>query len=56
MAVFTITGATGSIGKEVIKNLLRSGHEVRVLSTRKELQWKGVYTFIGTRQKEKLII
>ena len=45
MAVFTITGATGSIGKEVIKNLLRSGHEVRVLSTRKELEWKGVYTF-----------
>ena len=45
MAVFTITGATGSIGKEVVKNLLRSGHEVRVLSTRKELRWKEVSIF-----------
>ena len=45
MAVFTITGATGSIGKEVVKNLLHSGHEVRVLSTRKELRWKKVSIF-----------
>lgn len=45
MAIFTITGATGSVGKAVVSKLLQTGHEVRVLSTRKSLVWQGVQTF-----------
>ncbi|MAZ96349.1 MAG: TIGR01777 family protein [Flavobacteriales bacterium] len=45
MAVFTITGATGSVGKEIVKHLLVMGHEVRILSTRKNLDWKGASTY-----------
>ncbi|MEC8457985.1 MAG: TIGR01777 family oxidoreductase [Bacteroidota bacterium] len=54
MGVFTVTGATGSIGKEVVKNLLSSGHEVRILSTRKELQWKGVSVFYWNPAKGEI--
>lgn len=45
MAIFTITGATGSVGKAVVSELLKSAHDVRVLSTRKSLNWEGVKTF-----------
>lgn len=45
MAIFTITGATGSVGKAIVKHLKAEGHEIRVLSTRKDHQWDGVDVF-----------
>ena len=45
MATFTITGATGSVGKAIVDQLLNEQHLVRVLSTRKNLAWKGVETY-----------
>ena len=45
MATFTITGATGSVGKAIVAQLLSEKHHVRVLSTRQNLEWKGVKTY-----------
>ena len=45
MAVFTITGATGSVGRAIIQTLKSESHEIRVLSTRKSVEIKGVSSF-----------
>ena len=45
MAVFTITGATGSVGRAIIQTLQKQSHEIRVLSTRKSVEINGVSTF-----------
>ena len=45
MAVFTITGATGSVGRAIIRTLQSQSHEIRVLSTRKSVEINGVSTF-----------
>ena len=45
MPIFTITGATGSIGKALVNKLLEQGHKVRILSTRKGFKWTGVDVF-----------
>jgi len=45
MSTFTITGATGSVGKAIVKCLLQEGHNVRILSTRKGYQWNAVEVY-----------
>ena len=45
MSIFTITGATGSVGKAIVNELLTQGHKVRILSTRKGFDWEGVEVF-----------
>ena len=45
MAIFTITGATGSVGQAIINQLLQENHSVRVLSTRKDLAMDGVEVY-----------
>ncbi|MGB0182790.1 MAG: TIGR01777 family oxidoreductase [Schleiferiaceae bacterium] len=45
MSIFTITGATGSVGKAIVKQLLHEGHSVRILSTRKGYQWNAVEVY-----------
>jgi len=45
MAVFTITGATGSVGRAIIQTLQSQSHEIRVLSTRKSVEINGVSSF-----------
>ncbi len=45
MAVFTITGATGSVGRAIVQALQSQSHEIRVLSTRTSVQIKGASTF-----------
>ncbi len=42
MAIFTITGATGSVGQAIVEQLLKLNHSVRVLSTREGLAMEGV--------------
>ena len=51
MSIFTITGATGSVGRAIVKQLLHEGHSVRILSTRKGYQWNAVEVIIGTQNK-----
>jgi hypothetical protein len=45
MAIFTLTGATGSVGKAIVNELLNQNHEVRILTTRKNFKWEGVQCF-----------
>lgn len=45
MSIFTISGATGSVGKAIVNELLTQGHQVRILSTRKGFNWEGVEVF-----------
>lgn len=45
MAVFTITGATGSVGKAIVRHLKKGSHEIRVLSTRRSLDISGVSSY-----------
>lgn len=45
MSIFTITGATGSVGKAIVNELLTQGHQIRILSTRKDFNWEGVEVF-----------
>jgi len=45
MAIFTITGATGSVGQAIVNQLLKENHSVRVLSTRKGLSMEGVEVY-----------
>ena len=45
MAVFTITGATGSVGKAIVRTLQHHSHEIRVLSTRKSLEMTGATSY-----------
>ena len=45
MAIFTITGATGSVGQAIVNQLLEENHSVRVLSTRKDLTMDGIEVY-----------
>ncbi|MET1168589.1 MAG: TIGR01777 family oxidoreductase [Flavobacteriales bacterium] len=45
MAIFTITGATGSVGQAIVNQLLEENHSVRVLSTRKGLTMDGIEVY-----------
>ncbi|MCH1406600.1 MAG: TIGR01777 family oxidoreductase [Schleiferiaceae bacterium] len=45
MAVFTITGATGSVGNAIVRTLQHHSHEIRVLSTRKSLEMTGATSY-----------
>ncbi|MGB0349120.1 MAG: TIGR01777 family oxidoreductase [Schleiferiaceae bacterium] len=45
MAIFTITGATGSVGQAIVNQLLEENHSVRILSTRKGLSMEGVKVY-----------
>ena len=51
MAIFTLTGATGSVGKAIVSELIANDHKVRVLSTRKNFVWKGVETYYWNPSK-----
>lgn len=54
MAIFTITGATGSVGRAIVGVLHAEGHDVRVLSTRKQLEWSGVETYTWNPSKGEI--
>lgn len=54
MAIFTITGATGSVGRAIVKQLLDSGHQVRVLTTRDQLDWPGVTAYSWNPSKGEI--
>ena len=54
MAVFTITGATGSVGRAIVQTLQSQSHEIRILSTRKSLEIKGVSSFYLNPAKNEL--
>lgn len=54
MAIFTLTGATGSVGKAIVNELLEQNHEVRILSTRKTVEWNGVQTFYWNPSKGRI--
>jgi uncharacterized protein (TIGR01777 family) len=45
MAIFTITGATGSVGQAIVNQLLKENHSVRVLSTREGLSMEGIEVY-----------
>ncbi len=51
MAIFTLTGATGSVGKAIVNELLDQHHEVRILTTRKNFEWEGVQCFYWNPSK-----
>jgi uncharacterized protein (TIGR01777 family) len=51
MAIFTLTGATGSVGKAIVNELLDQNHEVRILTTRKNFKWEGVQCFYWNPSK-----
>jgi len=50
-----LTGATGMLGKELIKNLLDQGHQVSILS-RKPQRLKGVKVFLWDVSKQQIDI
>ena len=54
MAIFTITGATGSVGRAIVKQLLDAGHQVRVLTTRDQLDWPGVTSYSWNPSKGEI--
>jgi len=54
MAIFTITGATGSVGRAIVKQLLDAGHQVRVLTTRDQLDWPGVAAYSWNPSKGEI--
>lgn len=54
MSVFTVSGATGSVGNAIVAQLLKENHEVRVLSTRANLKWDGVKVFHWNPEKGEL--
>ena len=54
MAIFTITGATGSVGRAIVKQLLDAGHQVRVLTTRDQLDWPGVTAYSWNPSKGEI--
>lgn len=51
MAIFTLTGATGSVGKAIVNELLAQNHQVRILTTRKNFEWEGVQSYYWNPSK-----
>ena len=52
MAIFTITGATGSVGQAIVNQLLKENHRVRILSTREGLSMEGVEVYAWNTTKD----
>jgi uncharacterized protein (TIGR01777 family) len=51
MAIFTLTGATGSVGRAIVAELLKQKQTVRILSTRENLNWPETSTYLWNPDK-----